>query len=87
MTHIQFFSNRTETESLYLPGKYFSYNICSIIINHKAVLIFRIFAITIWCKCPDKLSFFPFDFLVAAYFTGDVPAITFIYKIFNRNYK
>ena len=87
MTYIQFFCDCSKTEPINFPWKYFSYNICCIRINHQTVLILRIFAVTIRGKCSNKFTFFTFDFLVASHFTGNVPAIAFIYKIFDWNNK
>ena len=75
------------THALQLPRKDVPHDICGVFIYDQVIFVRFIFQIAVDGKCANVLAALALDLKLGADFHGNIPAVSFVYEILERNDK
>lgn len=75
------------THALQLPFEDVPHDICGVFIYDQVIFVRFIFQIAVDGKCADILAALALDLKLSTDFHGNIPAVSFVYEIFERDDK
>ena len=82
---VQTGGNVLRTYALQLPRKDVPHDICGIFVYDQVIFVCFIFQIAVHGKRADVLTTLALDLKLGADFHGNIPAVGFVYKVFERD--